>query len=66
MEVRGKESSWFIVEEWSGSASTKLSRTATITASPSSIAIRRSGSRFNQVWRRILQAFVPEAISSCP
>ncbi|XAR65280.1 hypothetical protein NMG60_11009340 [Bertholletia excelsa] len=64
MEVRGKESSWFIVEEWSGSASTKLSRTATITASPSSIAIRRSGSRFNQVWRRIPQAFVPEGSPS--
>ncbi|KAE9451157.1 hypothetical protein C3L33_16936, partial [Rhododendron williamsianum] len=46
-----------VVEEWSGSSSTKLTRTAIITASPSSIAIRRSGSRFNQISRRFLQAF---------
>ncbi|XP_057481118.1 protein root UVB sensitive 3-like isoform X1 [Actinidia eriantha] len=61
MEATGEESTEFIVvEEWSGSSSTKLNRTATITSSPSSIAIRRSGSRFNQISRRILQAFVPE------
>ncbi|THG09433.1 hypothetical protein TEA_016601 [Camellia sinensis var. sinensis] len=65
MEVRGDESTELVVEEWSGSSSTKLCRTAIITASStsSSIAIRRSGSRFNQLWTRILQAFVPEAIS---
>ncbi|PSR88393.1 Protein root UVB sensitive like [Actinidia chinensis var. chinensis] len=61
MEATGEESTEFIVvEEWSGSSSTKLNRTATITSSPSSIAIRRSGSRFNQISRRVLQAFVPE------
>ncbi|XP_057481091.1 protein root UVB sensitive 3-like isoform X1 [Actinidia eriantha] len=61
MEATGEESTEFIVvEEWSGSSSTKLNRTATITSSPSSIAIRRSGSRFNQISGRILQAFVPE------
>ncbi|KAI8539418.1 hypothetical protein RHMOL_Rhmol09G0181700 [Rhododendron molle] len=53
-----------VVEEWSGSSSTKLTRTAIITASPSSIAIRRSGSRFNQISRRFLQAFVPEGYPS--
>ncbi|GFZ10904.1 root UVB sensitive protein [Actinidia rufa] len=58
MEATGEESTEFIVvEEWSGSSSTKLNRTATITSSPSSIAIRRSGSRFNQISRRVLQAF---------
>ncbi|KAL5826261.1 hypothetical protein ACOSQ4_018058 [Xanthoceras sorbifolium] len=48
-----------IIEEWNGSSSTKLFKTATITASPS-LSICRSGSRFNHVWRRVLQAFVPE------
>ncbi|KAK4841765.1 hypothetical protein QYF36_010049 [Acer negundo] len=48
-----------IIEEWNGSSSTKLFKTATITASPS-LCICRSGSRFNHVWRRVLQAFVPE------
>ncbi|GMP93798.1 hypothetical protein CsSME_00043495 [Camellia sinensis var. sinensis] len=66
MEVRGDESTELVVEEWSGSSSTKLRRTAIITASStsSSIAIRRSGSRFNQLWTRILQAFVPEGFPS--
>lgn len=66
MEVRGDESTELVVEEWSGSSSTKLCRTAIITASStsSSIAIRRSGSRFNQLWTRILQAFVPEGFPS--
>ncbi|KAJ9174163.1 hypothetical protein P3X46_017221 [Hevea brasiliensis] len=52
-----------IVEEWNGSSSTKLSKTATITASPS-LSIQRSGSRFDHVWRRVLQAFVPEGFPS--
>ncbi|CAL5428682.1 unnamed protein product [Camellia sinensis] len=66
MEVRGDESTELVMEEWSGSSSTKLCRTAIITASStsSSIAIRRSGSRFNQLWTRILQAFVPEGFPS--
>ncbi|PRQ40650.1 putative Root UVB sensitive family [Rosa chinensis] len=45
-----------ILEEWNGSSSTKLSRTATITSSPS-LCIQRSGNRFHHVWRRVLQAF---------
>ncbi|OMO72011.1 hypothetical protein COLO4_27886 [Corchorus olitorius] len=48
-----------IIEEWNGSSSTKLFRTATITAS-SSLSIQRSANRFNHVWRRFLDAFVPE------
>ncbi|XP_021800450.1 protein root UVB sensitive 3 isoform X2 [Prunus avium] len=62
MEVSSSTSE-VIVEEWSGSSSTKLSRTATITASPS-LSIQRSGSRFHHVWRRILEAFVPEGFPS--
>ncbi|CAB4295375.1 unnamed protein product [Prunus armeniaca] len=62
MEVSSSASE-VIVEEWSGSSSTKLSRTATITAFPS-LSIQRSGSRFHHVWRRILEAFVPEGFPS--
>ncbi|KAL3751519.1 hypothetical protein ACJRO7_012365 [Eucalyptus globulus] len=53
----------FILEEWNGSASTKLSRTAVITAAPS-LSIQRSGNRFGHVWRRVLEAFVPEGFPS--
>ncbi|CAN6675820.1 unnamed protein product [Malus baccata var. baccata] len=60
MEVASAE---IIVEEWNGSSSTKLSRTATITASPS-LSIQRSGSPFHHVWRRFLEAFVPEGFPS--
>ncbi|XP_073266834.1 protein root UVB sensitive 3 isoform X2 [Populus alba] len=56
-------SSKFIIEEWNGSSSSKLFKTATITTSPY-LSIQRSGSRFNHVWRRILQAFVPEGFPS--
>ncbi|XP_011018620.1 PREDICTED: protein root UVB sensitive 3 isoform X1 [Populus euphratica] len=56
-------SSKFIIEEWNGSSSSKLFKTATITASPY-LSIQRSGSRFNHVWRRVLQAFVPEGFPS--
>ncbi|KAM1223546.1 hypothetical protein ACFX10_042408 [Malus domestica] len=52
-----------IVEEWKGSSSTKLSRTAIITASHS-LSIQRSGSLFHHVWRRILEAVVPEGFPS--
>ncbi|KAL6190149.1 hypothetical protein ACLB2K_036548 [Fragaria x ananassa] len=52
-----------ILEEWNGSSSTKLSRTATITSSPS-LFIQRSGNRFDHVWQRMLQAFVPEGFPS--
>ncbi|KAK6251932.1 hypothetical protein QUC31_013652 [Theobroma cacao] len=56
-----------IIEEWSGYSSTKLFKTATITAS-SSMSITRSADSFNHVWRRFLDAFVPEAsflLSAC-
>uniref|UniRef100_A0A6N2LRU7 DUF647 domain-containing protein n=1 Tax=Salix viminalis TaxID=40686 RepID=A0A6N2LRU7_SALVM len=58
-----RSSSKFIIEEWNGSSSTKLFKTATITASPY-LSIQRSGNRFNHVWRRVLQAFVPEGFPS--
>ncbi|TYG90502.1 hypothetical protein ES288_A12G187000v1 [Gossypium darwinii] len=48
-----------IIEEWNGSSSTKLFKTATITFSPS-LQIQRSVNGFNHVWRRFLDAFVPE------
>ncbi|XP_020103809.1 protein root UVB sensitive 3 isoform X3 [Ananas comosus] len=51
---------WITLEEWSGSAATKLSRTAVLTGTSSSLAIHRFGSRWGQVWRKILGAFVPE------
>uniref|UniRef100_A0A7N2N552 Protein root UVB sensitive 3 n=1 Tax=Quercus lobata TaxID=97700 RepID=A0A7N2N552_QUELO len=63
METSSPSYSEIILEEWNGSSSTKLSKTATITASPS-LFIQRSGGRFNHVWRRVLQAFVPEASNS--
>ncbi|XP_044490708.1 protein root UVB sensitive 3 [Mangifera indica] len=53
------QSQHLIIEEWNGSSSTKLFKTAIISASPS-LFIHRSGSRFNHIWRRLLQAFVPE------
>lgn len=62
-EARSSSSSKFIIEEWNGSSSSKLFKTATITTSPY-LSIQRSGSRFNHVWRRILQAFVPEGFPS--
>ncbi|XP_038990019.1 protein root UVB sensitive 3 isoform X2 [Phoenix dactylifera] len=48
------------LEEWRGSSSAKLYRTAVITADPSSLALERSGSRWHHFWRKILEAFVPE------
>lgn len=62
-ETRSSSSSKFIIEEWNGSSSSKLFKTATITTSPY-LSIQRSGSRFNHVWRRVLQAFVPEGFPS--
>ncbi|CAN0896405.1 Protein root UVB sensitive 3 [Linum grandiflorum] len=55
-----------VIEEWNGSSSTKLFKTATLTASTpsSSFSIQRSGSRFSHIWRGILQAFVPEGFPS--
>ncbi|GAY44198.1 hypothetical protein CUMW_080390, partial [Citrus unshiu] len=51
-----KSKQQLIIEEWNGSSSTKLFKTATIFASPS-LSIHRSGSRFTHVWSRVLQAF---------
>ncbi|XP_072996167.1 protein root UVB sensitive 3 [Typha latifolia] len=51
---------WITIEEWSGSSSTKLSRTAVLTATPSSLARHRYGSRWKQIWSNIIGAFVPE------
>ncbi|WCJ22113.1 hypothetical protein M5689_004215 [Euphorbia peplus] len=61
MEAAKKE--MIIIEEWNGASSTNLSRTATVTSSPS-LSVHRFGSRFNHVWSRILQAFVPEGFPS--
>ncbi|CAJ1931911.1 unnamed protein product [Sphenostylis stenocarpa] len=52
------------LEEWNGSTPTKLSKTFTIKASSSSVTITRSGARFSHVWRRLLEAFVPEGFPS--
>ncbi|KAK7407426.1 hypothetical protein VNO78_09338 [Psophocarpus tetragonolobus] len=51
-------------EEWNGSSPTKLSKTFTIKASSSAVTLTRSGARFTHVWRRLLQAFVPEGFPS--
>ncbi|XP_065860577.1 protein root UVB sensitive 3-like isoform X2 [Euphorbia lathyris] len=61
MEVAKKEI--VIIEEWNGSSSTNLSKTATVKSSPS-LSVQRFGSRFNHVWSRVLQAFVPEGFPS--
>ncbi|CAN1152870.1 Protein root UVB sensitive 3 [Linum perenne] len=52
-----------VIEEWNGSSSTKLFKTATLTASSASSS-SPSGSRFSHIWRGILQAFVPEGFPS--
>ncbi|XP_027360308.1 protein root UVB sensitive 3 isoform X3 [Abrus precatorius] len=52
------------LEEWNGSSPTKLSKTFTIKASSSSVSVTRSGARFTHVWKRLLQAFVPEGFPS--
>ncbi|GAB4840119.1 Protein root UVB sensitive 3, variant 4 [Ancistrocladus abbreviatus] len=67
MEARGRGPTphqTVIVEEWSGSSSEKLSLTATISSTSSSIAIRRFSGRFNLAWSRFLSAFVPEGFPS--
>lgn len=57
-------SSSITLEEWNGSSSSKLSKTAVLSANFSSFSLHRSGSRFREVWRRILDAFVPEGFPS--
>ncbi|KAK6133898.1 hypothetical protein DH2020_032359 [Rehmannia glutinosa] len=51
-----------VIEEWNGTASSKLTKTATITVAGDSI--RKSALRFNHLSRRILDAFVPEGFPS--
>ncbi|KAG6480873.1 hypothetical protein ZIOFF_057461 [Zingiber officinale] len=48
------------VEEWRGSSSTELSCTSVLIADRSSFKIHRSGSRWNEMSRKILEAFIPE------
>ncbi|OVA02143.1 FAS1 domain [Macleaya cordata] len=42
----------------------ELSLTAVLTATPSSLSLQRSGSRFKEVSTRIIEAFVPEGFPS--
>ncbi|CAK8540450.1 unnamed protein product [Lathyrus sativus] len=62
--ISSDKTSFLTLEEWNGSSPTKLSKTFTIKASSSSFSIQRSGARFTHVWRRFLQAFVPEGFPS--
>ncbi|KAL8112045.1 protein root UVB sensitive 3 isoform X2 [Apium graveolens] len=65
MAVKMEAPSKIVVEEWSGTASSKLSKTATITAvSSAQFTISRHGSQFDQVSKRFIQAFVPEGFPS--
>ncbi|XP_050938075.1 protein root UVB sensitive 3 isoform X2 [Cucumis melo] len=52
-----------VLEEWNGSSSLELRKTAILSASPS-LLIQRSGSRFRLVGRRFFDAFVPEGFPS--
>ncbi|KAJ4820194.1 Protein root UVB sensitive 3 [Rhynchospora pubera] len=68
MQPEGSEneqlSSSFTIEEWRGSSGTKLSRTAILTATSSSLAFTRFGTRWGQIWSSILGTFVPEGFPS--
>ncbi|KAJ4750677.1 Protein root UVB sensitive 3 [Rhynchospora pubera] len=68
MQPEGSENeqlpSSFTIEEWRGSSGTKLSRTAILTATSSSLAFTRFGTRWGQIWSSILGAFVPEGFPS--
>ncbi|KAJ3673849.1 hypothetical protein LUZ60_005841 [Juncus effusus] len=52
------------IEEWRGSSGAKLSRTAVLTASASSLAFTRFGTRWGQLWSVVLGAFIPEGFPS--
>lgn len=57
----GEAPSEITLEEWSGTASSKFFKTATITANSSThFAVQRHGSRFHHISNRFLEAFVPE------
>ncbi|XP_077211359.1 root UVB sensitive protein (Protein of unknown function, DUF647) isoform X2 [Tasmannia lanceolata] len=64
MEREEESSSWITIEEWSGSSSSKLSKTALLTANSSNFSIQRSSSRLSELWGQILGAFVPEGFPS--
>ncbi|KAL2519282.1 Protein root UVB sensitive 3 [Abeliophyllum distichum] len=51
-----------VIEEWNGTASSDLTKTATITITRDSV--QKSASRFNNFSRRFLDAFVPEGFPS--
>nr|GMD84619.1 protein root UVB sensitive 3 isoform X1 [Ipomoea batatas] len=57
-----KTTSAIIVEEWNGTTSTKLTKTATISvsSSSSSLSIQKSSNPFIHISGKILQAFIPE------
>ncbi|KAL2226266.1 UNVERIFIED_CONTAM: Protein root UVB sensitive 3 [Sesamum indicum] len=57
-ETRLRRSEVAVIEEWNGTASSLLTKTATITVAGDSV--RKSGRRFSHLLRRILDAFVPE------
>ncbi|KAK4479827.1 hypothetical protein RD792_015368 [Penstemon davidsonii] len=61
-ETRQFRSGTAVIEEWNGTVSEKLTKTATITISGDSV--RKSALRFNHLSRRILDAFVPEGFPS--
>ncbi|XP_068655681.1 protein root UVB sensitive 3 [Aristolochia californica] len=66
MEGRlGDDASLFAVEEWHGSSSTKLSKTAVLVASSSKLSINKSSNHLDEFWKRILGAFVPEGFPGC-
>ncbi|GER43803.1 hypothetical protein STAS_20672 [Striga asiatica] len=51
-----------VIEEWHGTASSKVTKTATVTVSGNSV--RKSARRFSHLSGRILDAFVPEGFDS--
>ncbi|KAG8366443.1 hypothetical protein BUALT_Bualt17G0080300 [Buddleja alternifolia] len=62
IKTRRLRSATAVIEEWNGTASSKLTKTATITIAGDTV--RSSAHRFNHLSRRILDAFVPEGFPS--
>ncbi|KAL0386028.1 UNVERIFIED_CONTAM: protein root UVB sensitive 3 [Sesamum radiatum] len=60
-ETRLRRSEVAVIEEWNGTASSLLTKTATITVAGDSV--RKSGRSFSHLLRRILDAFVPEHLA---
>ncbi|KAK4430078.1 protein root UVB sensitive 3 [Sesamum alatum] len=61
-ETRRRRSEVAVIEEWNGTASSFLTKTATITVAGDSV--RKSGRSFSHILRRVLDAFVPEGFPS--